>query len=301
MNEAMDIAANDRARRWRRIALVLASITAMLLAWLGYLAYQSPSPVRAKPTGEVATRVARVERPAPAARHDSDSPDDTTTKGAVAGAIVSSVTRQDDPEAARSDDWKPQSPADYRVHVGGQFAGDAGAEQVAWMNQNGFASIQARRVANPLTVPLSVLHPSDGFSGYEIVAAGGIALYQPSLRSDALGFLHSAAMDGSVAALYALAQFYGNRQIDNGIMEEAFYTAAYLRGDWKAPLALRLHDLPIEQEFVAKVLGMQIISNLNRRRAHWGLAPVCYDIRPGLDEAIKRMRRAFGISRGTEE
>lgn len=156
-------------------------------------------------------------------------------------------------------------------------------EMIAWLNANKFPSQAAAEAAFNNPHDISELNPNNGISAYEIKVAESIATANPQQRKQALGFLALAATEGSTAALYSLARYYGSARVNKPVYEEAYFTAAFLLGDWYAPMQYRTlsaRALGVREKKLAKMYAMLIVRKINKQRAEMGLPPLSQDSRP---------------------
>lgn len=170
---------------------------------------------------------------------------------------------------------------DFTIRPGdARLTETATPETISWLNTNKWPSTAAQRAGTAPEVTLADLSMKDGIDPVELVAAEAIASRSPELREQALSYLQSAAMNGSIYALFQLGRYYGSQSVGQPVRAESYYAAAYLRGDWLAPTFLRMYSLNRKQQILAKMHAVQIIQELNERRARFGLPPLMMDPRP---------------------
>ncbi|WP_157489501.1 MULTISPECIES: hypothetical protein [unclassified Lysobacter] len=173
------------------------------------------------------------------------------------------------------------------IKVGDVFLGVETQEQADWLNRNMFPT-QEQRLAMSARDG-NIVMPKDLVpkSVQDLLDAEHVAHLNAASRADAKAVLNHGAMMGSVYALHALASVSENQ--GEHTLAAAYRRAAYLRGDWMPGFsAIPSQNSPM-QITATDALGYQIVVNANAWRAARGLPPLKPDVRPGLNETIKRL------------
>lgn len=122
----------------------------------------------------------------------------------------------------------------------------------------------------------------------EIVGAIA-AMSSEDLREDAERSLNNGAMQGSIYALIALAQFYEQR---DPVLSLTYYRAAMMRGDWMVALRPPHPNMDWAEDSLASLLALQMLEDFDQQRAQRGLPPLRREMRPGLPWFILNFRIA---------
>jgi hypothetical protein len=121
------------------------------------------------------------------------------------------------------------------------------------------------------------------------IAGAVAALSGEDLREDAERSLNNGAMQGSIYALIALAQFYEHH---DPVLSLAFFRAAMMRGDWMVALRPPHPNLDWAEDSLASLLALQMLEDFDHQRALRGLPPLRREVRPGLPWFIQNFRIA---------
>ncbi len=162
-------------------------------------------------------------------------------------------------------------------------------EEVDWLNRNLYPSSQVLQEANSSRPTLSATDFTGPVTARMLAAAEVAALSRKDLAPAAKKALNRAAILGSTFALESLGRIYSHPTNANAVMAEAHYLAAEIRGDW-AIAARPRSNLDPEQMVLARLLGHQIILNLDKERRRLGLPPLRPDYRPGLESTLSKIR-----------
>ncbi len=162
-------------------------------------------------------------------------------------------------------------------------------EELTWLRRHGFPSATEREAAMAQSVDLSRINLRDGASARELLALGELARRDPASREQAVVQLNEAAALGSMYALEVLGNLHADPRVGNPLMSEAYFRAAEFRGNWAAGIRQRA-PLDPGRDILASLMAQQFIENANRLRQQRGLPPLQHDTRPGLAEAMQRIR-----------
>lgn len=173
------------------------------------------------------------------------------------------------------------------IKVGDVSLGVETQEQADWLNRNMFPTQEQRLAMNARDG--NIVLPKDLIpkTVQDLLDAEHVAHLNGASRADARAVLNHGAMMGSVYALHALASVSENQ--GEHTLAAAYRRAAYLRGDWMPGFSVAPRQNSPMQITATDALGYQIVVNANTWRAGRGLPPLKPDVRPGLNETVKRL------------